>query len=109
MYTSFFHEKAFLAMLHEQWANWQNHKRFYPNSVVWWGRYIKGQIRKILIGEGTTRNQDRNRLENFYYDAICTALKDANPKAVTYATLDALIAKILRLSRATQASFSRHR
>jgi hypothetical protein len=78
-------------------VKWRGHKKFYPNDVVWWARYVKGQIRKFYIGEGTNRRQDRTRLVNFYYDAIYAAVQNTNHTDSTYITLKALKAKMISL------------
>ena len=80
-----------------QWTRWQQHKRFYPNTVKGWGRYAKRMMRQIFIQEGISRRRDRQTLENFYYKAIYTALQEDNLRDTTFLTLKQLKAKIVRL------------
>ena len=64
-------------------------------------RHVVGTIAKRItlqtfIQEGTIRRRDRQTLENFYYEAICTALQVDNLRDTTFLTLK-LKAKIVRL------------
>ena len=65
-----------MSVVKTQWTRWQQHKGFYPNTVMWWGQYAKRMMRQIFIQEGTSRRQDLQTLENFYYEAIYTALQE---------------------------------
>jgi len=64
--TSYLQETTFRDVIKEQWMRWKRHKKFYPNDVTWWGRYVKGQTRRLFICEGTSRRRVRNSLEHFY-------------------------------------------
>ena len=97
MNVSYLHEKTFLDQLQTRWARWQQHKRFYPSNVLWWGRYVKRLVLHLFTSEGTNRRQHRQTPENFYYDAIYTALQDATVTDTTYVTLKEMTAKIVRL------------
>jgi exonuclease III len=100
MNTSYLHETAFREVIKERWTQWQKHKKFYPNATTWWGRYVKGQLRRLFIAEGTGRRRDRNSLENFYYETIYATLRDTEHSEAKYRTLQALRAKIVRLHHA---------
>ena len=54
-------------------------------------------MRQIFIQEGASRRRDRQTLENFYYEAIYTALQEDNLRDTTFLTLKQLKAKIVRL------------
>jgi hypothetical protein len=54
-------------------------------------------MRQIFIQEGTSRRRDRQTLENFYYEAIYTALQEDNLRDTTFLTFKQLKAKIVRL------------
>ena len=97
MNVAYLHEKTFRDNLNTRWTQWQQHKRFYPNTVQWWGRYVKRMVRQIFTSEGTGRRRDRQTLENFYYDAICTVLQADTITDSSYVTLKTLKAKIVRL------------
>jgi hypothetical protein len=56
---------------------------------------------QIIIQEGTSRRRDRQTLENFYYEAIYTALQEDNLRDTTFITLKQLKAKIVRLYHET--------
>jgi hypothetical protein len=88
---------TFMSVLKTQWTRIQQHKCFYPNTVMWWGRCAKRMMRQIFIQEGTSRRRDRQTLENFYYEAIYTALQEDNLRDTTFLTLKQLKAKIVRL------------
>jgi hypothetical protein len=90
---------TFMSVVETQWERWQQHKRIYPNTVMWWGRYAKRMMLQIFIQEGTSRRRDRQILENFYYEAIYTALQEDNLRGTTFLTLKQLKAKakIVRL------------
>jgi hypothetical protein len=53
-------------------------------------------MRQIYIQEGTSRRRDRQTLENFYSEAIYTALQEDNLRDATFLKLK-LKAMILRL------------
>jgi len=97
MNVSYLHDKTFREDLTTRWAQWKKHKKFYPNCVLWWGRYVKRMVRQLFTSEGTNRRRDRKTLENFYYDAIYNILQDATLTDTTYVTLKKLKAKIVRL------------
>jgi hypothetical protein len=97
MNVSFLHDKTFREDLTTRWAQWKKHKKFYPNCVLWWGRYVKRTVRQLFTSEGTNGRRDRQTLENFYYDAIYNILQDATLTDTTYVTLKKLKAKIVRL------------
>jgi len=80
-----------------QWAKWQKQKRFYKNSVTWWGQYVKKMIRKTFIAEGTNRRRDQKQLEAFYYHTIYDALKDEKLDETKIIALKRLKAKIVNL------------
>jgi len=56
---------------------------------------------QIFIQEGTSRRRDRQTLENFYYEAIYTALQEVNFRDTTFLKLKQLKAKIVRLYHET--------
>jgi len=97
MNISLLHDATFMSVVKTQWTRWQEHKKFYPNTVIWWGRYAKRMIRQICIQEGTSRRRDRQTLENFQYEAIYTALQEDKLRDTTFLTLKQLKAKIVRL------------
>jgi len=39
MNLSLLQEATFMSVVKTQWTRWQQHKKFYPNTVMWWGRY----------------------------------------------------------------------
>ena len=49
MNVSLLQDSTFMGVVETQWARWQQHKRFYPNTVMWWGRYAKRIMRQIFI------------------------------------------------------------
>jgi hypothetical protein len=53
--VSYLHDKTFRDDLATRWAQWQKHKKFYPNSVLWWGRYVKRMVRQMFTSEGTAK------------------------------------------------------
>jgi hypothetical protein len=64
----------FCGTIKQQWAKWQAHKRYYPNTVMWMQRYRKGKVKQLFVSERVARRRDRNRLENFYYEAMYDAI-----------------------------------
>ena len=54
-------------------------------------------MRQKFIQEGTSRRKDSQTVENFYYEAIYTALREENLRDTTFLTLKQLKAKIVRL------------
>jgi hypothetical protein len=99
MNVSYLHDKTFREDFTTRWEQWKKHKKFYRNSVLWWGRYVKRMVRQLFTSEGTNRRRDRQSLENFYYDAIYNILQDATLTDTTYVRLKKLKAKIVRLHR----------
>jgi hypothetical protein len=81
----------------QKWAKWKTHKKYYRNSVIWWGRYIKRMIRQLFINEGPERRRDRLTMESFYYDAIYHILQKKTIQESTSRTLKKLKARIVGL------------
>jgi len=61
------------------------------------GTIRQKNVRQIFIQEGTSRRRDRQTLENFYYEAIYTALQEDNLRDTTIFKLKQLKEKIVRL------------
>ena len=97
MNVSLLPDATFMSVVKTQWTRWQQNKRFYPNTVMWWGRYAKRTMRQIFIQEGTSRRRVSQTLEKFYYEAKYTALQEDNLRDTTFLTLKQLKAKIVRL------------
>ena len=76
MNVSLLQDATFMSVVKTQWSRWQQHKKFYPNTAMWWARYEKRMIRQIFIQEVTSRRKDRQILEKFYYEARYTALQE---------------------------------
>jgi hypothetical protein len=102
MNVSFLRETNFRSIIQTQWAKWKTHKKYYPNGVMWWGRYIKRIIRHLLINKGTERRRDRLAMETFYYDAIYNILQETTIQESTSRTLKILKASIVRLRHIEQ-------
>jgi hypothetical protein len=97
MHVSLLSEKNFQSILQKQRAKWKTHKKYYPHSVMWWGRYIKRIFRHLFINEGTERRRDQLATETFYYDAIYNILQETTIRESTSRELKELKARILRL------------
>jgi hypothetical protein len=37
MNVSLLQDATFMSVVTTQWTRWQQHKRFHPNTVMWWG------------------------------------------------------------------------
>jgi hypothetical protein len=96
MKISLLNDRDFCEVLRERWNKWQTHKRYYPNAVMWWTRYVKAQIRKLFADEGAARRQDRKRMEN-YYEATYVAIHDVTSADMLHVTSKDLKGKIIRL------------
>ena len=65
MITSYLRETIFQQTIKENWVNWQEHIKYYPNRVMWWGRYVKRMLRQLFSHEGAAFRRDRMEMENF--------------------------------------------
>jgi hypothetical protein len=97
MNISLLNDKSFCETLKERRAEWQRHKHHYPSVVLWWTRYVKGKIKQLFASEGAERKRDLTRLENFYYEAIYTVIRDVEEIQTLHDALEVLKGKIKRL------------
>jgi hypothetical protein len=102
MNISLLYDKGFSETLQELWIKWQTHKRYYPNAVMWWTRYIKAQFKKLFVGEGIPRHLDRIRMEDFHYGVTYTAFRDAANTDTLHVTLKELKEKNILATPRTQ-------
>jgi hypothetical protein len=86
--------------MQEEWTRWRNRKKYYPNPVWWWDRFLKKTIRLTFQREGAERRRDREALGNFYYKVIYQALQTPANYARKATELKRLKAKIIRIHSA---------
>ena len=48
-------DTLFKNKLQQEWAKWKHQRKRYPNSVTWWGQYVKKKIQYIFMTEGKER------------------------------------------------------
>jgi hypothetical protein len=82
-----------------EWIIWKEALKFFLSRLLWWSRYVKRKIKNLCISVGTEHNRYRRNLENFYYSAIHSHLKEECGSAKRLTKLNELKAKILRLHR----------
>jgi hypothetical protein len=90
-------ERTFSDRLANEWESWKTHIKNYPNTLMWWNRYIKRRIKITFIQEGGERSKDRRNMENFYYAAINSILQEGLGTTTNITKLNRMKAKILRL------------
>jgi hypothetical protein len=102
MNTTLLREKNFQQILKGKWEIWKTHKKYYPDRLIWWERYIKRTLRKTFVWEGTDRRRDRPMLENFYCEAINSLLNTPNTEQTTVTKMKHLKAKLKLLHHEEQ-------
>jgi len=100
MNVSLLNEPTFMQRIQEEWVRWQNRKKYYPNPVLWWERFVKKTLKLTFQREGAERRRDRETLKNFYYKAIYQVLHTPTNYAHKATELKRLKAKIIRLHSA---------
>jgi hypothetical protein len=88
----------FREKLKEQRSKWRKAKRFYPNSLELWDRYVKRMIERNFQREGTERNKGRNEFENFYYAVMYQAIRNSTNHQNMARILKVMKPKIIRLN-----------
>jgi len=83
--------------LQQGWAKWKHQKKRYPNSVTWWGQYVKKKIQYIFMTEGKERAPNDTMMENLYYTCIYVILKEPTEPREKLASLHRFKAKIIKL------------
>jgi len=75
-------DKNIIHKIRVQWGIWQNHKRFYPDIKMWWERYVKKQLQRLLRQEERERTSNLRIMENHLYeclyDIICSDVPEAD-------------------------------
>jgi hypothetical protein len=61
MNVFFLQDATFMNVVKTQWTRWLQHKKFYPNNVILWGRYakrmcVKYSSKKEPAAEGIARH-----------------------------------------------------
>jgi hypothetical protein len=97
MNISLLNEKRFCETIKVRLAVWQRRKHHYPSVVMWWTRYVKDKIKQLFASEGAERKRDLTRLENFYHEAMNTAIRDVEDIQTLHNGLEVLKGKIKRL------------
>jgi hypothetical protein len=97
MNTILLQETPFQEKLRHQWERWAQQRKHYPDTVIWWERFVKRKIRHLFLSEGTERRWEETTMENFYHVCLYDILQDTNPQKEKTATLDHLKAKLVRL------------
>jgi len=67
----------------------------FPSIVHWWELYVKRKVKILFTSEGTERNSDRTRLEDFYYSAIYDVIQEPIPHTQKMTTLKKLKSKLI--------------
>ena len=96
--TSLLEDKTFRETLTLQMKNWRRTIHNFPTKTMWWERHVKKRIRQFFQREGAMRNKDRKDLEDFYYAALCDAIRTPPTTENLAITIRRLTAKIRRLS-----------
>jgi hypothetical protein len=68
--TSLLEDAECKAKLRQQWEHWTRQRRLYPESTMWWGRFVKKKFRHFFNQEGAERRRNLREMENFYCE--CT-------------------------------------
>jgi hypothetical protein len=76
MNTSLLCDNTFYDEIASKWAEWAQHKRYYPTIVLWWTHFVKVKIRQLFAREGAVRNRDFRSMENFYFAAMYAAVQE---------------------------------
>ena len=96
MNISYLSELDFQQTIKGIWDKCQEHTKYHPNKVMWWGRYVKRMLRQLFYREGAERRRDREEMEIFYYMVIYDVLENKDPHAAKASILNKLMAKIVR-------------
>jgi len=97
MNATLLEDTLFRDKLQQDWAKWKHQKKRYPNSVTWWGQYVKKKIQYIFMTEWKERARNDTMMENFYYSCIYDILKEPTEPREKLARLHRLKAKIIKL------------
>jgi len=98
MNTSLLKDAPFRRKVRDVWNEWTKHIKRYPDIMHWWVHYVKQKIKLLFTKEGTERNADRRRLEDFYYTVIYDVLRNPGRHADKMLKLKILKGKIVRLN-----------
>jgi hypothetical protein len=98
MNTSLLKDTSFHRKLRTSWKEWAEHIKRYPDVLHWWVHYVKKKIKILTVQEGTERNADGRRLEEFYYTVIYDIVREPGQHHDKMVKLKKLKAKIVRLN-----------
>ena len=98
MNTTLLNDESFRMKIRDAWEEWKKHMRRFPDIVQWWVHYVKQKVKSLFVHEGTDRNADRRRMEDFYYSAMYDVLQVPEPHADKMLKLKRLKAKIIKLN-----------
>ena len=82
----------------DEWEKLQRHKNFYPDTVSWWERQVKPNVRRLARRVATEKQRTHKLMENHLYDCIYDIINANIPEAAKYIPLQKYKAKIVRLN-----------
>jgi hypothetical protein len=81
----------------EEWPEWKEHKRYYPDVLQWWERYVKKRIGPFFRRITAERNADFRKMENYYYTCMYDVIRSDTPEERKLLVLKQYKARITRL------------
>jgi hypothetical protein len=69
-------EKSVREEIREKWGRWRKNKKYYANTVEWWIKVVKQQIRRLFTHGGLEKRQEDREMENSYYQCIYDILQN---------------------------------
>jgi hypothetical protein len=99
MNSTFVHNIQLQSELQQQWIRWKLKRKFYLDSVQWWERVVKKQIR---LRHGTEARREARHMENFYHACIYDLLQSPEQQSNCAAKINHLKAKLILLFNKTK-------
>ena len=97
MNTKLLEAKNITNRFQQEWTRCRLQERKYPDTVMWWQKYLKRKIRFLFIQEGSARTREEMINENLYYACIYDIMKYRRHHREKTPTLKLLKAEIVRL------------
>ena len=99
MDISLLNDKVNRNQLRDRWMRWKANRRWYPDTVAWWTKSVKHQLRKYWLHVCAEAKREDREMENFLYSCLYDILQTPQARAGNIGAMNRITAKIVDLHR----------
>jgi hypothetical protein len=93
-------EKSVRDEISNSWRRLKKRKKYCANTVEWWKKSVKQQIRKLFMSLGAEKRHEEREMENLYYQCIYDIIQNPEKRRRMMADVNKFKAKIVQMHSA---------